>query len=242
MDEKLHAYLDGELSPSEAAAFEGDLRPGSTSRNRLKTLRNIEAWFQATRPRAPSSFGGAVERALAPQGSFSPPATAPPTPPRSSRRFRWARLAGTPRARWAFAGAVAAALIVVFTIPQTRDFVRSGPTAPLPDRAESQAAGTPEPAALAETPRSDAGNTVRYTFRIDAGEAREVCLAGDFNHWRVCEAPLRRVGEDVWSVTLELPPGRYEYMFVVDGRWLTDPNAVNRVDDGFGHQNALLII
>ena len=148
IDPRLHAYLDGDLSPSDAAAFEGDLRPGSTSRNRPKTLRNIEAWFQATRPRAPSSLGGAVERALAPEGSFSPPATAPPTPSRYSLRAWWDRLAGAPRARWAFVGAAAAALIVLFSIPHVRDFVRSGPTAPLPDRAESQAEGVSGPTVL----------------------------------------------------------------------------------------------
>jgi len=38
MDPRLHAYLDGELSASEAAQFKGDLRPGSALRNQLETL------------------------------------------------------------------------------------------------------------------------------------------------------------------------------------------------------------
>jgi hypothetical protein len=242
VDPRLHAYLDGELSPSDAAAFEGDLRPGSTSRNRLKTLRNIEAWFQATRPRAPSSLGGAVERALAPKGSFTTPTTAPPTSSRLTPRAWWNRRTAAPRARWALVGAAAAVLIIYLYIPPARDLVRPGPDAPLPDRAESQAVEIPAGPATVETTQPIGQNTVRYTFRIEAGEAREVCLAGDFNRWRVCEAPLERVGEDVWSVSLDLPPGRYEYMFVVDGKWMTDPHAANHVDDGFGNRNALLII
>ena len=41
---------------------------------------------------------------------------------------------------------------------------------------------------------------------------------------------------------MELPKGRYEYMFVIDGAWVTDPNAIGHVDDGFGNRNAVLVI
>ncbi len=101
------------------------------------------------------------------------------------------------------------------------------------------------PLNLANLPTEEAiasPNTVRYEFRFEAGSAAEVCLAGDFNSWKVCDARLSRVGEDVWSVSLELPPGRYEYMFVVDGRWVTDPHAMGFHDDGFGNQNAILVL
>ena len=86
------------------------------------------------------------------------------------------------------------------------------------------------------------GDRVRYEFTFTAPDAREVCLAGDFNRWTVCRTPLNRVGEDLWSISLELTPGRYEYMFVVDGRWVLDPQAHQTVDDGFGKLNGLLVI
>ena len=139
-------------------------------------------------------------------------------------------------------GAAAAVVIAVLSIPPARDLVRTGFAPPSSDRAESQADPSPGIAVPVETADSAGQNTVRYTFMFKAGQAEEVCLAGDFNRWRVCEAPLERVGEDVWSVSLELPPGRYEYMFVVDGTWVTDPHAVTHIDDGFGNRNALLII
>jgi 1,4-alpha-glucan branching enzyme len=100
-------------------------------------------------------------------------------------------------------------------------------------------------AELATIPAEDAvapSNTVRYEFRFEAAAAAEVCLAGDFNRWKVCDARLSRVGEDVWSVSMELPPGRYEYMFVVDGQWVTDPHAMGFHDDGFGNRNAILVL
>jgi hypothetical protein len=64
MDPRLHAYLDGELSASEAAQFKGDLRPGSVSRNQLETLMHLGAWFRTTRPRAPATLADAVVRTL----------------------------------------------------------------------------------------------------------------------------------------------------------------------------------
>jgi len=42
-------------------------------------------------------------------------------------------------------------------------------------------------------------------------------------------------------VTIPLKPGRYEYMFVVDGQqWIPDPFAAEQTDDGFGSRNAVL--
>ena len=43
-----------------------------------------------------------------------------------------------------------------------------------------------------------------------------------------------------WLKELALPPGRYEYRFVVDGVWTDDPAAAELVDNGFGGRNAIL--
>jgi hypothetical protein len=40
-----------------------------------------------------------------------------------------------------------------------------------------------------------------------------------------------------------LPPGVYQYTFIVDGaRWQPDPLAVSQVSDGFGQVNSVLIV
>ena len=71
--------------------------------------------------------------------------------------------------------------------------------------------------------------------------ARTVAVAADFNGWKPEAAAMRRGENGVWTVEIPLPTGRrYEYMFVVDGRWVTDPDAPASVDDGFGGRNALL--
>ena len=71
--------------------------------------------------------------------------------------------------------------------------------------------------------------------------ARSVQIAGDFNGWNPGRTSLEEVSDGAWAVTIPLPPGRYEYMFVVDGQaWISDPFAAEHNDDGFGSQNAVL--
>jgi hypothetical protein len=95
----------------------------------------------------------------------------------------------------------------------------------------------------APTLSAEADTTVPYRFSIEAPGARRVCLVGDFNDWAVCEVPLvRDEAAGTWSVQVELPPGRHEYMFVVDEGWVTDPSAPLQVDDGFGNRNAVIFL
>jgi len=78
------------------------------------------------------------------------------------------------------------------------------------------------------------------TFVLVAPSAHSVAVAGDFNEWQPARAPLED-RDGVWTLTIDLRPGRYEYMFLVDGKqWVTDPAARLRRDDGFGNQNAIL--
>jgi chromosome partitioning protein len=79
-------------------------------------------------------------------------------------------------------------------------------------------------------------------FVIRAGGARSVRLAGDFNDWNPDRTPMRPLGEDVYSLELPLLPGRYQYRYVVDGRWITDP-ANHRVEmNPFGELNSIVEI
>jgi len=82
---------------------------------------------------------------------------------------------------------------------------------------------------------------VKVHFELHAPGAQEVELVGNFNQWR--PGSLRLAGPDGsghWTATVELPEGRYEYQFLVDGRqWVTDPQATVVRPDGFGHINAI---
>ena len=85
---------------------------------------------------------------------------------------------------------------------------------------------------------------VQFSLKINDSKAHTVAIAGDFNGWNpqtnILEDPE---GDGIWTGTLKLEPGRYEYMFVLDGeKWFPDPNALRYVKDGFGNKNAILEI
>lgn len=71
--------------------------------------------------------------------------------------------------------------------------------------------------------------------------AEDVFVCGDFNDWH--PAGLRMIGmpgAGLWKKRLILPPGRHEYKFVVDGKWLHDPNARENVRNNCGSLNSVL--
>jgi 1,4-alpha-glucan branching enzyme len=80
-------------------------------------------------------------------------------------------------------------------------------------------------------------------FRFKAPAAKRVSVVGAFNGWDPQAHPLRGPDrEGVWTLSLLLPPGRYRYLFVVDGvRWVPDPSAAVSEADGFSGRNSVLI-
>jgi len=85
---------------------------------------------------------------------------------------------------------------------------------------------------------------VEVTFTISGINANQIAVAGDFNSWNTGANQLEDPdGDGIWTGKMQLEPGRYEYMLVVDdGKWVTDPNAKVYADDGFGSKNAVLFI
>jgi hypothetical protein len=82
---------------------------------------------------------------------------------------------------------------------------------------------------------------VLVRFTILAAGAHQVAVAGDFNGWDPARTPLAdRSGSGSFSGDVSLPTGSHEYMFVVDGKWVTDPTAAELRPDGFGRTNAIL--
>ena len=85
---------------------------------------------------------------------------------------------------------------------------------------------------------------ITFSMRADASQVRSIAVVGDFNDWDPTRNLLADENNDgIWTVTLKLEPGRYEYMFILDGqKWVPDPSAYRYVSDGFGNKNAVLEI
>ncbi|MBI4394881.1 MAG: glycoside hydrolase [Candidatus Omnitrophica bacterium] len=70
--------------------------------------------------------------------------------------------------------------------------------------------------------------------------AQAVCIAGTFNNWNQETCRLKNMGHGKWQTTLSLAPGRYEYLYVVDGAWQCDPQSKECVPNPFGSWNCVL--
>jgi hypothetical protein len=98
------------------------------------------------------------------------------------------------------------------------------------------------PSTAADKPPTD--QPVPYylmRFSYNDPEAKQVYVAGSFNNWHKEQIPLTdSTGNGLWVGALPIKPGLYEYMFYVDGKWVTDDRAGRFKDDGFGRKNAIL--
>ena len=72
---------------------------------------------------------------------------------------------------------------------------------------------------------------------------KQVFLAGSFNGFDASAAPMHKESDGItWTKSMHLAVGVYQYKFVVDGNWVTDPKAEKNVDDGNGHTNSQITI
>ena len=92
-----------------------------------------------------------------------------------------------------------------------------------------------------ETAAREAGVLVRCT--LEAPQAAQVAVVGDWNNWNADSNPLRDPdGDGIWEAEIVLLPGReYRYQFTIDGsEWVPDPGTPLRIENGFGGLNSIL--
>jgi len=106
------------------------------------------------------------------------------------------------------------------------------------DASGSELAGTPKPSPIVSVKPTPG----RISLELVRPEAKQVCVAGSFNGWKPEKTPLMHLGNGHWVGDLTIKPGRHEYLFVVDGQWLPDPNAKESVQNPFGGRNSILTV
>jgi 1,4-alpha-glucan branching enzyme len=80
---------------------------------------------------------------------------------------------------------------------------------------------------------------VWFTIKTNA---HDVSVAGDFNHWSQTADPMHRQTDGTWMTKVQLAGGRHQYSFVVDDKWIPDPENPNQVDNGHGGKNSVMVI
>lgn len=81
----------------------------------------------------------------------------------------------------------------------------------------------------------------RVKLEIEAEPSAEVCVAGTFNSWDPKQNKLKEKN-GVYSCTLLLPKGRYEYKFVINDVWCVDPKCREWVPNNFGSLNSVVVV
>ena len=223
MDQLIQRFVDQELSAEERVRLIARLGHDAVLREQLLELEEMLLdTSRLSKPAVPRDFVAGVMARIE---------HVPVLPP---VRPLWRRLGDallTPHVlQWNLASAGAVACVAVLA---TLSVVWGGRSA-LPGNAPAAAT----PVAVAAPPSAP---TVLVRFVVLRPGATSVQVAGDFNGWNPAQTSLAPAANGAWTVTLPLTPGRYEYMFVVDGReWIADPFAIEEADDGFGSKNAVI--
>ena len=81
------------------------------------------------------------------------------------------------------------------------------------------------------------------TFTVHADKGKAVYLAGCFNNWSPTAKKMAyKAKEGIYSATVQLAAGEYQYTFVIDGTWCADPENVNAVKNDQGTFNSLVTV
>jgi hypothetical protein len=72
-------------------------------------------------------------------------------------------------------------------------------------------------------------------------KARQAYLSGTFNNWSTMQLPMQ-ITEKGWEIGVALKPGKYLYKFIVDGRWMPDPENLQKENDGNAGFNSVLYV
>jgi len=100
--------------------------------------------------------------------------------------------------------------------------------------------------ASAVTSASEGASRREVVVRFRDIGATDVRIAGDFNGW-VPDKGVRSLIESegqtrVWTKILQLPPGSYQYRYVVDGEWREDPENPSTGGSSIGGRNSVLVV
>lgn len=72
-------------------------------------------------------------------------------------------------------------------------------------------------------------------------DAKSVILAGSFNDWDETLCPMKKT-EKGWIYTIKLSAGKHHYKYIVDGKWLIDPDNSVKEYDMEGNINSVKMV
>ncbi|MDD5431517.1 MAG: AAA family ATPase [Candidatus Omnitrophica bacterium] len=81
---------------------------------------------------------------------------------------------------------------------------------------------------------------IEVGFSVNAPEAKEVHIVGEFNNWKIDEESKMVNDGGAWRKKLNLGKGKYRYRFVVDGAWIEDTSNPLKELNPYGTEDSLI--
>ena len=86
-------------------------------------------------------------------------------------------------------------------------------------------------------------NRKEVVFTLHAEKGKEVFVAGEFNEWNPTDKKMTyKARQGIYTASMKLKAGTYQYKFVVDGIWCADPENADSVANDQGTFNSVLIV
>ncbi len=94
---------------------------------------------------------------------------------------------------------------------------------------------------LSLQPIHSSDGTQEVLFVLPAMDAKNVAVVGNFNGWEGTELSDPD-GDGIWTASVALSPGRYEYAFLIDGRWWGQDPLADEYIQSFGEYSSVRYI
>jgi len=84
----------------------------------------------------------------------------------------------------------------------------------------------------------------KVTFSIEAEDAKNVSVVGNFNDWNAKKAPLKKLKSGTFKGTVDLEKDNsYEFKYLVDGEYINDSAADSYAWNDFaGTENSIVTV
>lgn len=84
----------------------------------------------------------------------------------------------------------------------------------------------------------------KVTFSVEAKEANNAAVIGDFNNWNVQEGTLSKLKNGTFKATFDvIKDAVYEFKYVIDGVFVNEPEAdAFKWNDFAGAENSVLAV
>ena len=103
-------------------------------------------------------------------------------------------------------------------------------------------AATKKPAA-AKKPAAKKPALKSVTFTVHAEAGQDVRLAGSFTDWETKAKKMTfKKANGIYSATVKLAPGEYQYKFIIGDKWATDDQNTEFVPNDKGTFNSKLVV